>query len=442
MKVAVVGGGVVGLALAEALSRRGADVTVIEAGVCGAGASAGNCGWVTPGLCSPIPSPGTMGQAMRWMLSPRSPLAVRPTPSISFARWTYDFWRSTRPRMFSSGMAMMMALSQRVIADFDALAQCCSFEMHSQGILFVGQHKHSVAEELRLLRECQALGYAGDIVAMDPDEAAAQEPGLRGQCAGAIYAPDERHLRPETLTAGLRAELERRGVGLREHSPVEELIPDGNDGWSLQCGSDVIGADRVVLANGLATRSLLAPLGVRLPLEPGKGYSVTAAGDARGHLRGPVYLLESRVGISPFDDGVRLAGTLELGARGEGLSRSRVDSIQTTARQAFGEWTDALEWTGWAGFRTLLPDGLPVIGPVPGHRGLHVATGHGMVGVTLAPTTAELLAPAILDDAPSLQLTPFSLARFDNRGHVPNSRPHPPRSMNASTARIGNPNLR
>ena len=409
----------IGLALAEALSRREADVVIVDAGACGQGASSENCGWVTPGLTSPIPSPGTMGQAFRWMLNPRSPLLVRPTLRPSFARWTYDFWRSTRPRAFSAGMAAMMTLSQRVLSDYDALAQCCSFEMHSQGVLFVGRSRRSVVEELRLLRECQALGYEGDVVEMSTAEALAQEPGLRGDFAGAVYASSERHLRPETLTAGLEAELRRRGIDIRENSPVRGFTQEPDDGWSLRCGSDVIGADRVVLATGLATRSLLSPLGVQLPLEAAKGYSLTSPGPS-SRLRGPVYLLESRIAASPFEGGLRFAGILELGSRGSACNRLRIAAVRAAARRGFGEWTEDIEWKRWAGFRTLLPDGLPAIGPVPGFRGLHVATGHGMVGVTLAPTTAELLAPAILDGAAPSQLAPFSLGRFNNRGHLSN----------------------
>lgn len=414
MRVAVVGGGVVGLCIAEALALRGADVVVLEAGALGAAASAGNGGWVTPGISNPLPAPGTMPQALRWMLDRRSPLLVRPVPRTSFARWLFDFWRNTRPRRYSAGMAALVALSQRTIADFDALAGRCSFEMHNQGLLFVGRSEATLAAQLEVFNDQQRLGYQGQVSVLDRAAALAHEPALSEDVAGAIHAVDERHVRPESLTAGVAAGLRAAGAELREETAVRGVSRAG-DGWSLDCGGERLEADGVVLAGGVETAKLLAPLGVRLPLEGAKGYSLTMD-DPPMQLRGPVYLLESKVGLSPFERALRLAGTLELGTRGLGLNSGRVASIEDAGQRALRGWNGRAEWRGWAGFRPLLPDGLPAIGPVPGHRGLHVATGHAMLGVTLAPTTAALLAPVVLDGKPSLELAPFSIARFDNRG--------------------------
>lgn len=426
MRVAVVGGGVIGLCLAEALSRRGAEVVLIENAECGCAASAGNGGWVTPGLASPIPAPGTMGQAIRWMLNPRSPLRVRPVLRPSFVRWNYDFWRSTKPRRFSAGMAAMMALGRRILDDYDALAGRCTFEMHSEGLLFVGRRQRTLHGQARMLGECRALGYEGEVEVMGRAEVLAREPALEGELAGGVYAHGERHVRPETLSAGVLAEIRRRGVEVREQTQVTAVVPRAS-GFSLLTPVDRIAADRVVLAAGVATRTLLAPLGVRLPVESAKGYSLTVEESPR-RVRESIYMLEDRVGVTPFERGMRLGGTLELGARGLALSKGRLAAMERAARRTLGEWTADVEWRRWAGFRSLLPDGLPVIGPVPGLDGLHVATGHGMVGVTLAPTTAEVLAPAVVDGGPELQLAPFSIARFDNRGHVVAQPPEPERN--------------
>ena len=414
MRVAVIGGGVVGLCVAEALSLRGADVVLLEAGALGAAASAGNGGWVTPGICTPLPAPGTMPQAIRWMLNPRSPLLVRPTPRGSFVRWLFDFARNTGARRYSAGLAAMAALSRRTIADFDALAERASFEMHEQGLLFVGRGEGAIASQLELFREQQRLGYPGRVEVLDRAAALVREPALSADVAGAIDAVDERHVRPESLTGGVAAELRRRGAELREQAPVRAIRRRGA-GWSLACDGGSELADAVVVAAGVASAGLLSPHGVNLPLEGAKGYSLTME-DPPLDLRGPIYLLESKVGVSPFERALRLAGTLELGSRGLGLNRGRIASIRGAGERALRGWNGAAEWRTWAGFRPLLPDGLPAIGPVPGQPGLHVATGHAMLGVTLAPTTAALLAPVVLDGTPSLELAPVSIARFDNRG--------------------------
>ncbi len=430
----------IGLCLAEALSRREAEVVLVEAAECGGAASAGNGGWVTPGLASPIPAPGTMGQALRWMLNPRSPLLVRPALRPSFARWTFDFWRSTSPRRYSAGMAAMMALSRRILDDYDALAGRCSFEMHSEGLLFVGRRQRTLRDQARLFEECRALGYEGEVEVMSAAEVRAREPALEGELAGGVFARAERHVRPETVSAGVLAEIRRRGVEVRERTQVTAVVP-GPGGWSLLSAAGPVTADRVILAAGVATRALLAPLGVRLPLEGAKGYSLTVERSPR-RVRESIYMLEDRVGVTPFERGMRLGGTLELGARGLALSRGRLAAMERAARRTLGEWTAPIEWRRWAGFRSLLPDGLPALGPVPGLAGLHVATGHGMVGVTLAPTTAEVVAPAVLDGAPPLALTPFSIARFDNRGHVAATPPEPERSPDVVPPHLPDPQRR
>jgi D-amino-acid dehydrogenase len=415
--VAIVGGGVIGLSVAEALARRGAQVVVLEAGTCGAAASAGNAGWITPALSAPVPAPGTMLQALRWMPDPKSPLLVRPVARLSFLRWSLDFWRSTAAARYGAGMAALVALTDRTIADFDALAaRGVAFEMHQQGMLFVARGDAVLEEELHVLREQQAVGYRGEVTLLDRAAARDREPALSDAVAGAIAAPMERHVRPETLTAGLAAHLRARGTEIREHTPVRRITRDGS-GWLLDTGGGPLRAQRVVLAGGAQTGDLLRPLGVRLPLEGAKGYSITLE-QPSVRLRGPLYLLESKVGVSPYRGALRLAGTLELGARDLRLDQRRLGSIERAGRDYLRDWPSGGARSAWAGFRPLLPDGLPAIGPVPGLDGLHVATGHGMLGVTLAPTTAEVLAPAVLDDKPSLALAPFSVARFGNRGQI------------------------
>jgi D-amino-acid dehydrogenase len=414
MDVAVVGGGVIGLAVAESLSRRGAKVVVLEAGRCGGAASAGNAGWITPGLSAPVPAPGTMLQALKWMPNPGSPLLVRPVLRLSFLRWSYDFWRATGRRRYGAGMAALVALSDRTIADFDALRdRGVEFEMHADGMLFVAHSETSLEHELEALRDQQAVGYRGGVEVIDGAAAREREPGLADGVAGAIVAPLERHVRPETLTRGLADHLRANGAEIREGVTVRGLARRAG-GWTLDCDGADVRADRVVLAGGVSTPALLRPLGVRLPLEGAKGYSITLE-DPPIRLRGPLYLLESMVGVSPYDGALRLAGTLELGAKDLRLNARRVASIERAGRKYLRGWPDGAPRTAWAGFRPLLPDGLPAIGPVPGQDGLHVATGHSMLGVTLAPATAEVLAPAVLSGEPSLELAPFSIARFGNR---------------------------
>jgi D-amino-acid dehydrogenase len=167
-------------------------------------------------------------------------------------------------------------------------------------------------------------------------------------------------------------------------------------------------AEQVVVANGVWSAGLLAGLGVHIPLEAAKGYSVTAVGSGT-RPRHALYLTEARVGCSPFKEAVRLAGTLELAGIDLSLNERRVAAIVRAASAYLRDWRPEDLELEWAGLRPLTPKGLPLIGAVPGFSNLYLATGHAMLGVTLAPATGEALAPLVLDDRLVPELTPFAL---------------------------------
>jgi D-amino-acid dehydrogenase len=396
------------------LERRGAEVVVLEAGRCGRAASAGNAGWVSPGISNPLPAPGVVPQAIRWMLNPRSPLLIHPVLRPSFVRFLYDFWRNTRRSRYAAGMAALVATTQRAVTDFDSLAERCAFEMHHEGMLFVARDARALEAEHRVLREHQELGYDGEVRLMGRDELLSEEPGLGDRISGAVFASAECHVRPETVTAGVAARLREVGTEIRENCAVRG-IARSNGAWAVATADGGLEADRVVVAGGVATAGLLAGLGVRVPLLGAKGYSLTLDRPPI-HLKRPVYLVEDKVGVSPYDGAIRLAGTLELGSTPGKINARRVAGIREAGARSLRDWSSELDWKAWTGERPLFPDGLPAIGPVPGNAGLFVATGHAMLGVTLAPTTAELLAPVVLEGRPSLELAPFSIARFDVLG--------------------------
>lgn len=418
MEIVIVGGGVVGLSVAESLARRGAAPVVVESGPWGEGASAGNAGWISPGLSNPVPAPGVMAQALRWMPNPRSPLLVRPAPRLDFVRWSWDFWRSTRADRYGAGMAALTTIGARVLDDYDRLREAgVEMEIHATGLLFIGRTESGVRHEVEVLRDAQALGYRGEIREMDRAETMAHEPALSGErLAGSVLALDERHVRPESVTRGLVDHLGKGLADLRSGVSVIAIAPEAGR-WRVELSDgDVLRPERVVVAAGWQSAQLLEPLGVRVPLEGGKGYSVTVPA-LRVQPKGAMYLLEDRVAVTPFDGALRLAGTMELGTTNPGVSRQRVAAIEAAGRDALKSW-DGSAGQSWAGFRPMLPDGLPALGPVPGYPGLHIATGHAMLGVTLGPTTGELIAPSVLDDRPTAELAPFSLARFGNRARL------------------------
>ena len=226
-----------------------------------------------------------------------------------------------------------------------------------------------------------------------------------------LHARVDRFVRPEQLTAGLADRLRADGVEIHEDRELRTLARRPG-GWALETTSGSLVAERIVVAAGLPTVSLLRRLGARIPLVGARGYSVTIAGRGK-RPQHALYLAEAKLGLSPFDGGVRIAGVFELGARNEAISPAVGERLLAAARPYLRGWRPDPDGPveAWAGLRPATPDGLPLIGALPGLDGIYLATGHGMLGVTLAPATANLLAPLVLEGHAAPELTPFHPAR-------------------------------
>jgi D-amino-acid dehydrogenase len=410
VRVIVIGGGAVGLCAAEALGARGCEVTVFERDRCGAAASAGNAGWITPSLAMPVPAPGVIGTSLRWLIDPSGPLWIRPTLEPAMLGWIVRFVASCRRPVYRRGVAALQRAAALAGPAFDALAaRGVEFEQHEEPLVFPAFEPGELELLWRMADELRAAGSREPLERLTADELRALEPALARHVVGGVIAPGERRVRPERLTAGVHRALLGRGVEVLEATPVTSLGRDGGE-WRVDSPAGRRRADAVVVAGGVDSAELLSRLGVRVPIAAAKGYSRTYAREESGP-RQALYLENPKVAISVFDEGVRVSGTLELGARGLTLSARRLEAITAAAQAALPGWRMPAQPRDWAGMRSLSPDGLPFIGPVPGLDGVHLATAHGTLGITLAPLTGELLATMLLDGARNDLLAAFDPAR-------------------------------
>ena len=410
-RTVIVGAGIIGLACAWALCRRGEEVLILDRGEPGAACSAGNAGWITPSISTPLPAPGLVGTSMRWMLKRDSPLYIKPRLDPRFAGWLTGFWRNCRPETYSRGLDALSALNQRTMPLFDQWqADGIDFEMHHAGLLFLGLSREAVehaAEEVELLAR---FGYRRPAI-LGGNEVRDLEPGLTASVAGGFLVEEERHVRPETLTAGLASRLVDNGVEIRSGIDVTGMYRSAGTISAVATSAGSVAANRVLIAAGAWTGRVAQRCGFRLPIEAGKGYSVTIEGPRRSVQR-PLDLIEARVAVTPFTDGLRLAGTMELSGLNLRLEPGRVDAIRRAGDRYLGDWRSGRGERVWVGMRPLTPDGLPVIGQVSGSENLYVAGGHQMLGITLAPATGEAIAEVMLTGASQVNLRPFSPSRF------------------------------
>jgi D-amino-acid dehydrogenase len=417
--VVVVGGGIIGLCTAFALHQRGVPVTVLDAGPAEHAASHVNAGWIVPTLAAPVPSPGLIATSLRWMLHSDSPLYIRPRLDPAFLRWTLGFWRHCNARDFLAGTEAIAAFGARSLALYDAMREAgVRYEEHRDGLLFAYRTSQALEHDYAALETVRRFGFEISPI-MSGDELRALEPSLSETVSGGYRLPRERSVRPDSLVRGLIAYLQERGVEVRGEAPVSGIETADGKVTGVVAGGQRIPAETLVVAAGAWTPRLLKPLRVPVPIEAGKGYSIdfAPAPDLPEPVRRPLYLHESRVTITPLEGMIRLAGTMELSGLNRDVRQERVAAIARAAAWAIRGWPAQAPVSGpgvriWNGPRPMTPDGLPVIGRLPGYRNLVVASGHAMLGVTLAPATGEAVADLITTgDAPEA-ISPFDPGRF------------------------------
>ena len=412
-RVVVIGAGVIGLCTAFSLHQRGADVVILEKEAAAHGASVVNAGWVTPSLSDPVPSAGLVKTSLKWMLHGDSPLYIRPLSAPRMLPWLTSFWRHCNEQDFVAGMQATADLNRTTMALYDALKQAgVQFEEHRDGLLFAYKDAATMEHDLRSLEPLNAYGYPTP-VSLDGNGVRAFEPSLGPSVNAGYWLEQERSVRPDSLTTGLRTWLEQQGVEFQTKSAVTGFSATEESIQRVITSTGPMVCDAAVICAGAWSGQLAAMAGVKLPVQGGKGYCLDY-GPPPVAVGRPIYLHEARVAVTPFDGSVRLAGTMEFSGINDIQRPKRIAAISHTASTMLRDWPGdpaAATRTG-SGLRPMTPDGIPVLGFLPGYRNLVVATGHAMLGVTLGPATGDAIAETVLSGRTPDVLDAFSPARF------------------------------
>ncbi len=396
----------VGLATAWFLQEHDVDVTVIDKGGVAAGSSWGNAGWLTPGICTPLPEPSVLRYGLKALLSPSSPVYVPlSAASPSLIRFLLGFLRHSTQSAWQQAMAQLVGINSVALDGFDQLAaggvSAPTHEAHS----FLAAYR-TEKERSALLAELDHIRAAGQPIeaqSLTGDQARAIEPALSDEIGAAIVLQDQRFVNPGEYVQSLADAVAARGGHIITDTAVDAVVDTGR---GVRIGED--SWDTAVIATGAWLNHLAGPYGIKRVVQAGRGYSFSVPVEQIPH--GPVYFPAARVACTPIGDRLRVAGMMEFRRPEADLDRRRITAIVNATHPLLTgvDWDDRQD--EWVGSRPCTADGLALIGATRSPR-VFVAGGHGMWGITLGPATGRLLAEQIVTAQAPPELAPFNPLR-------------------------------
>ena len=410
--VLILGGGVIGTACTHYLAERGYRVTILEQGRFGGGASHGNCGLVCPSHVLPLTEPAALRLGLKGLFARNAPFRIQPRWDWSLWSWLMQFARRCNTRdMLTAGHGIQRLLlsSMELYRDL-AERQQLACEWQRRGLLFVFQHRQPF-EDYAATDRLMTDHFQEPAQRIDGDALRTLEPALNSGLAGGWYYEHDAHLRPDVLLKSWRTLLERQGVQIREHCQVQGFLRQQGRIVAAKTAQGEVAADHFVAATGALTPLLSSALGCRIPIQPGKGYSLTMPRPRVCPDR-PLIFPEYRVAVTPMQTGYRLGSIMEFAGYDSMIPPERLKLLRQGAEPFLQEpYCEPVEeaWTGW---RPMTYDSLPIIDRVPGADNLFLAAGHNMLGLSMAPSTGKLIAELIAGEPPHLDVTPYTARRF------------------------------
>lgn len=422
-RVCIIGGGVIGLSVAFYCARRGLSVTLIERnGAQRDGCSFQNAGFIVPSHFVPLAAPGMISLGLKWMWNPASPFYIQPRASWDLIEWCWHFWRAANAAHVRRAAPLLRDLNFASRACFEELAELTGndFGLVKKGLLMLCKTQHALDEEAHTAKLARELDMPAEV--LDAGQAAALDPGVRMDIAGAVYFPKDCHLAPARLMDVLQKQVAQNGAEFFWNAEVS--------GWRVEkdqrknrriCAAKLndgreIEADEFVLCGGSWSPLLARQLGLKIPIQAGKGYSLTLP-KPRALPGIAAIFTEARVAVTPMAGALRFGGTMEIAGLNEAINPTRVRGITESVNRYYPEFSpqDFEGIQAWRGLRPCSPDGLPYLGRTAKFSNLTLATGHAMMGTSLGPITGKIVSEILSDEknpASSFDLAQLSPDRY------------------------------
>jgi D-amino-acid dehydrogenase len=413
MKVNIIGAGVIGLCCAYYLQKEGHEVTIIERNDLTTGCSHGNLGYVSPSHFIPLATPGIISQGMKWMMSSTSPFYIKPRLNLDLIRWGLTFWKKSNAKTVEEHaphLNNLLQLSRELTIDLkQELPDSYNFTEKGVWMLYksekTGEHEKHLAE--------QANSYGLKTIICDGKQVQDYEKNVEVNVAGGVLYVEDCHLNPSAFISSLYQKLSALGVKFHLNTNVIEF--DTRNGKIRQVITDKenIEGDEVVIANGSWMEEISKLLGIKLLMQPGKGYSFEY-NNLKKNLMYPSILVDDRVATTPINDWLRIGGTMELSGHSDNILPKRVNAVY----DAFKKYYPTLEISSpdinktWFGYRPVSPDGMPYIGRHKKYKNLSYAGGHAMLGISAAAGTGKLITEIVSGQKTSIAVNAFSPEKY------------------------------
>jgi D-amino-acid dehydrogenase len=407
-KVIIIGGGVIGLCSAYYLVKEGHQVIVVDQTSMDHGASFVNAGYLTPSHFIPLAAPGVMKQGLRSMFDPASPLFIKPRFNRSFLEWAWAFNRSCSASNVAQSIKIIKDINLWSADLFSEIrsSEGFTFQLENKGLLILCLTEKMLEEELRLANIAAEEGL--DVDQLSTSEINTLEPNVALNAIGAIHYQCDWHMTPQEFMKEMYDWLKAKDVVFYKNEQVVDIQASDGVIKKIITSNDSFTGDEFVLAAGSWSNLLSRKLGIRILMEAGKGYRINV--DKHTGITIPTVLAEAKVAVTPMNGFTRFAGTMEIAGVNHKINRVRVDAIAEAAHRYYPDIlisNDEKENTA-CGLRAISPDGKPYIGKSSKCNNLTIATGHAMMGWSMAPATGKLVAEIISDGKPSFDIDSFS----------------------------------
>jgi D-amino-acid dehydrogenase len=412
MRIIIIGAGIIGLTTAYYLRKEGHEVTIIEKNDGSDNCSFGNAGYISPSHFIPLASPGIVAQGLKWMLSSTSPFYIQPRLSTSLIKWGLKFYGNANEKTVARNaphLNNILQLSRQLTVDLNNELNN-GFQLQTKGCFMLYKTEATGHHEAELAHEANKYGMDAQI--MSRQEIQHMEPEVGVDALGGVYFPIDCHLHPVHMMQSLIKALLASGVKIWYDHEVVDFEMDNRKVKSVITDKLQSPCDHVIVAVGSWLELLSDKLGIRLLLQPGKGYSVTYD-DRTTNLMHPSILVDARVAMTPLGTSLRVGGTMELTGINSNINMKRVIPIIDAANSYYPDikLSHPQPDKVWTGLRPCSPDGLPYIGNSPHQDNVTIAGGHAMLGISLAAATGHLVKQIVQKEKTEIPVEAFRIGR-------------------------------